>query len=79
MTASLETLMRQAPMTISDYLDGAVSAIDKQFGDGYAKANPELVAGFIKACAMDFNSMVIKQAIDDVSSAINSCTFYDDN
>ncbi|WP_177247257.1 hypothetical protein [Citrobacter freundii] len=31
----------------------AVEAIDKQFGDGYASAHPELVAGFMQAAAID--------------------------
>lgn len=31
----------------------AVEAIDKQFGDGYAREHPELVADFMQAAAID--------------------------
>lgn len=31
----------------------AVEALDKQFGDGYASAHPDLVAGFMQVAAID--------------------------
>jgi hypothetical protein len=66
-------------MTIDNYLDEAVCRIDKQFGEGYAKNNPMLVAGFIRACADDFNTMMMRQAIDEASSAIHSIAYTIDN
>jgi hypothetical protein len=55
-TAPADTLMRQAPMTVSLYLSEAIEAIDGKFGDGYAAKNPQLVAAFIAACAQDFHT-----------------------
>jgi len=34
----------------------AIKSIDQAFGEGYAKANPELVGAFIQTCAADFHS-----------------------
>ena len=58
-SASWETLMRQAGMTAAQYLDAAVSKIDATFGKGYAAKNPVLVAGFMKAAALDFHASSI--------------------
>jgi hypothetical protein len=52
-------LMDQAPMTVQVYLMEAVKSIDSEFGDGYAKNNPELVGAFISACAVGFQSGVL--------------------
>jgi hypothetical protein len=54
--ASFDTLMRQASMTATDYMTAACRAIDGQFGQGYAKANPALVASFMQVAASDFNT-----------------------
>lgn len=62
-TASYETLMRQAPMTADEYLHAAVRSLDKQFGEGYAQAHPELVAGYMKVCASDFGASILVVAI----------------
>ena len=64
-TASYETLMRQAPMTADVYLDAAVHSLDRQFGEGYAQTHPELVAGYMKTCAMDFGTSVLVVAIQE--------------
>lgn len=64
--------MRQAPLTIGDYLDEAVHQIDRQFGEGYAMKNPALVAAFLNCCATDFNTGVIGQAIQMVSQSLNN-------
>nr|DAQ82934.1 MAG TPA: hypothetical protein [Caudoviricetes sp.] len=42
----------------------AVEAIDKQFGDGYASAHPELVAGFMQAAAIDQAGMYIRSLVE---------------
>lgn len=54
--ADFDTLMRQASMTATDYLSAACTAIDDQFGEGHAKANPALVASFMQVAASDFNT-----------------------
>jgi hypothetical protein len=62
-TASVDTLMRQAPITVAGYLSGAVKYIDAQFGKGYAEENPQLMAAFIRASAQDFHTaMMVKSA-----------------
>jgi hypothetical protein len=63
--ASLETLMRQASMTVHDYMVAAVHDIEEVFGKGYAKAHPELVGAFIQTAAMDFNTAVTIKAIEE--------------
>ncbi|SXF02820.1 hypothetical protein [Klebsiella variicola] len=42
----------------------AVEAIDKHFGDGYASAHPELVAGFMQAAAIDQAGMYIRSLVE---------------
>ncbi len=82
-TANFDTLMRQASSTASDYMRAAVDAIDKQFGTGYAKAHPELVAAFMQTAAADFSAGLssktlghaltrITTAIDDLADAIRA-------
>ncbi len=62
-TASSETLMRQAPGTVAEYLEQAVGIIDRQFGKGYAASNPALVGAFLQAASMDFAASIIAQQI----------------
>lgn len=62
-TASLETLVRQAPLTVGVYLSEAVERIDRQFGTGYAAKNPALVGAFLQAASMDFVGSVIAQQV----------------
>jgi len=64
--ASNDTLMRQASMTAEDYMREAVTSIDNQFGEGYAKEHPELVGAFMKTAALDFGACVIARAIEGV-------------
>jgi len=54
--ASFEKLMEDAAATAGVYLRRAVENIDNQFGKGYAKANPVLVAAMIQASAADFQA-----------------------
>ena len=69
-TASADTLMRQASMTASDYMRAAVHEIDAQFGKGYAKAHPELVAAFMSTAAQDFHTGLMAATIQDLSSRL---------
>ena len=43
----------EAPDAVAHYLAAAREAIDAAFGDGHAAANPELVAAFVQACAIE--------------------------
>jgi hypothetical protein len=69
-TASPETLMRQASMTADEYLNKAVTAIDRVLGDGYAKQHPELIAEFMRTAAADFNTAITAQAVQSAGSEI---------
>ena len=42
----------------------ALEEIDKQFGVGYASNNPELVAGFVQAAAIDQAWMYIRSLVE---------------
>ncbi|EPJ9586600.1 TPA: hypothetical protein MBE66_001433 [Klebsiella pneumoniae] len=44
----------------------AAEVIDKQFGDGYASAHPELVAGFMQAAAIDQAGMYIRSLVKNM-------------
>jgi hypothetical protein len=63
-TASGDTLMRQAPMTANEYMDAAVRAIDEQFGRGYSADHPELVAAHMNTSALDFGASIIARALE---------------
>lgn len=73
-TASFDTLLRQASMTASDYMRHARSEIDKVFGEGYAEKNPVLVAAFMQTAAADFGATstqkVIGEALEEISSSL---------
>jgi hypothetical protein len=62
-TASGDTLMRQAMMTAAEYFDDAVRSIDAEFGAGYAKQNPALVAAYMQTAAADFATTSMGQQI----------------
>lgn len=75
-TQDPDTLTRDAATATGDCIDRAVANIDGQFGDGYAEDNPELVAAFLQAAAINFAAAVIASRLDkladtlDVSDAI---------
>jgi hypothetical protein len=69
-TADATTLMRQAPMTAQMYLSQAVDCIDNQFGPGYAKAHPDLVAAFMQVSGQDFTMAILAQAINEAAEEI---------
>lgn len=65
-----DTLMRQAPQTAALYLRDAVESIDGMFGEGYAKANPPLVAAFLAACSADFSACMVSNAISSLGDCV---------
>jgi hypothetical protein len=52
--ATFETLFQQAKESPSSYMRAAKHEIDEFFGDGYAAANPVLVAAYMQAAATEF-------------------------
>lgn len=69
-TASPETLMKQAGYTAEVWLMQALESIDKTFGDGFAKKNPELVSGFMKAASTDLLSSTLGSVLQDSSEQL---------
>ena len=53
MTEEDQTLEQVAGDNVGDWMRQAVQNIDAEFGDGYAKAHPELVGSMIQASAID--------------------------
>lgn len=62
-SASADTLLRQASMTANTYLLEAIESIDNQLGKGYAAKNPGLIAAFMSTAAADFHTAVTSQQI----------------
>lgn len=71
-TASADALLRQASMTAADYMREAVREIDGQFGEGYAKQHPELVAVFMTTAAQDFHTALSTGALQDLTDVAES-------
>lgn len=57
--SSIPQLVEQAPSTIDHYIYRGIKTIDRDFGEGYAKTNPQLLAAYITACASDFNNAAL--------------------
>jgi hypothetical protein len=72
MVADAQTLMRQASMTADTYLREVVKSIDEQFGAGFAKANPAVVAAMLQACTGDFAACMVSNSLDRLGEAIHS-------
>ena len=66
-TCSFEKSMDDAVATANIYMYKAIDSIDQQFGKGYAKEHPELVAGFMKCCADDNTASMILRFIDNMN------------
>tara|TARA_R110000803_G_scaffold21371_7_gene53910 strand:- start:599 stop:862 length:264 start_codon:yes stop_codon:yes gene_type:complete len=58
-------MMLQTPDTVHFYLRGAIERIDDSLGEGYAKEHPELLAGFIQACATELHTAIETKEISD--------------
>jgi hypothetical protein len=71
-TASPETLLDHASMTVRQYFVAAIKAIDHEFGDGYAKEHPELVAAFIHCAGVDFSASIIMANMQDFVESLCS-------
>jgi len=69
-TASPNTLLRQASMTAHDYMLEAKNNIDSCFSPGYAKAHPNLVAGFMIAASLDMVGCTIAKEITEGLEAL---------
>lgn len=62
-----EDFVRQAGMTAEEYMRMGITAIDAEFGPGFAKKNPALLAAFMTTAAKDFEAMWLGERIDKAS------------
>lgn len=63
-------LMLQARDTAETYFNQSIRIIDSKFGKGFAKAHPELIAGFMRTAAADFHTAILNQKLDDLIAEI---------
>jgi hypothetical protein len=69
--AGNEDLLVQASITADSYMNKAIEYIDDSFEEeGYAKKNPELVAAFMQASALDLGAAIIARAIETLADEI---------
>lgn len=73
--ASYDTLLGQASSTIETYLNQAERMLNKQFGDGFAYHNPNLVGTLVQAMASDFHSATLAKAIGELADVIDTKQF----
>jgi hypothetical protein len=67
-----ERLMEQAGMTAATYMRAGVDAIDREFGPGFAAANPALLAAFMAAAAGDYHTGAMKMAAQDIRDVLQA-------
>ena len=67
-----EILHRHSMMAVEDYLANAIHNLDEKFGNGYAKAHPELVGAYINACAKEQFTPYIANAFNDLADSIRA-------
>mgnify|MGYP006346391305 CR=1 FL=1 len=68
---SPDQLMRQAASTAEFYMGRAVERIDAQFGEGFAKANPPLVAAFMRTAGEDFKGSMLTNSLWELGSFLS--------
>lgn len=71
-SANGDTLMRQAPMTVSVYFDAIVERVDARFGEGYSKQHPSFIASLVASAAQDFHTANIRIAAQDIRDALRA-------
>lgn len=64
-TKNLSELMHDAINTADSFLGAAVIRIDREFGEGYAAAHPELVAAFMQAAAIECGAVTLAKVIGE--------------
>ena len=66
-TGNVAEVIESSEHNISRFLLEAVKHLDRQFGKGYAKKNPNLVGQYIAACSADFNNAILVRAIEEAT------------
>jgi len=70
-----DELYRQTFLTAEDYFNDAVRKIDKKFGEGYAKENPELVKGYMQVLAQDFDTALKTKTLEELRETISGINY----
>jgi hypothetical protein len=64
------TLRNMASATAHDFLVEALRNIDSELGQGYAKANPVLVAAMLQASAAALHASQLSVRLDDLADTV---------
>ncbi len=64
--ASYSTLMRQAPMTVMEY----VRDLKSEMGEEWVKANPQAFATLVQAAAIDMHGSTIGKEIGKLTGVV---------
>jgi hypothetical protein len=65
-------LMREAPGTVTYFMESAIEEIDSVFGDGYAQNHPVLLAAFLDGSVREFTTGAIIKAFGEKLGDLNS-------
>ena len=73
---SYDQLMSHAAATASNYLRGAIDAVDKAMGEGASEKYPEIVAAVITAAAHDYHAAMfshrVAPALEELAEAVRT-------
>lgn len=67
---NVDELMRQAPLTVADYMRVLMGAVDECFGDGYAENHPDLIGALVNAAATDFATAIQAKISEEMIDSI---------
>jgi hypothetical protein len=68
----LNKMTDDAAWTTEDHLKVAVKAIDKLFGDGYAKQHSHLVGSYLEASAINLQACFIFKSMQNMEERLES-------
>jgi len=85
-TANWKELLEDTSIAMKRHLHNAKKDIDEEFGEGYARENPTLVAAYIQSASLDFSTATkskvlsygvfnISSSLSDISNAIKDLEF----
>lgn len=69
-SANMETLWEQAPMTAHDLSNSAIPDTDESLGNGYAEDRPDLIGTYMRTAMESFSSASLIVAIQEASEKI---------
>ena len=67
---SKEIVLQEACFRVGLRLTYGAAEIDRQFGEGYAKANPVLLSAYLNASVLDFSTYALLSAGSEWASEI---------